>query len=86
MVLELLAAVCLVRGGHEIILAAFDNFKEVSVLFACVWVWAGEKVGNLVLKHHFLGFLVILILEYLAKQQAHQMRIRTKAKPELQSH
>ncbi|XP_006887849.1 PREDICTED: formin-like protein 3-like [Elephantulus edwardii] len=27
--LELLAAVCLVRGGHEIILAAFDNFKEV---------------------------------------------------------
>lgn len=28
--LELLAAVCLVRGGHDIILAAFDNFKEVS--------------------------------------------------------
>jgi hypothetical protein len=28
-VLELLAAVCLVRGGHDIILAAFDNFKEV---------------------------------------------------------
>lgn len=27
--MELLAAVCLVRGGHEIILAAFDNFKEV---------------------------------------------------------
>ncbi|XP_054642397.1 formin-like protein 2 isoform X4 [Dunckerocampus dactyliophorus] len=31
LVLELLAAVCLVRGGHEIILAAFDNFKEVCV-------------------------------------------------------
>lgn len=30
LVLELLAAVCLVRGGHEIILSAFDNFKEVS--------------------------------------------------------
>ncbi|KAF3817020.1 hypothetical protein GH733_014368 [Mirounga leonina] len=29
LVLELLAAVCLVRGGHDIILAAFDNFKEV---------------------------------------------------------
>ncbi|KAM8794067.1 formin-like protein 3 [Eudromia elegans] len=29
LVLELLAAVCLVRGGHEIILGAFDNFKEV---------------------------------------------------------
>ncbi|KAF5902056.1 formin-like protein 3 isoform X4, partial [Clarias magur] len=28
LVLELLAAVCLVRGGHEIILSAFDNFKE----------------------------------------------------------
>ncbi|XP_075415512.1 formin-like protein 1 isoform X2 [Tenrec ecaudatus] len=29
LVLELLAAVCLVRGGHDIILAAFDHFKEV---------------------------------------------------------
>ncbi|XP_056320789.1 formin-like protein 2 [Danio aesculapii] len=28
LVLELLAAVCLVRGGHEIILSAFDHFKE----------------------------------------------------------
>ncbi|XP_078280997.1 formin-like protein 1 isoform X3 [Rhinoraja longicauda] len=34
LVLELLAAVCLVRGGHDIILAAFENFKEVC----------GEKV------------------------------------------
>ena len=30
LVLELLAAVCLVRGGHDIILAAFDNLKEVK--------------------------------------------------------
>ncbi|XP_077978511.1 formin-like protein 2 isoform X2 [Glandiceps talaboti] len=30
LVLELLAAVCLVQGGHEIILKAFDHFKEVS--------------------------------------------------------
>ncbi|KAM4622722.1 formin-like protein 1 isoform 1-T2 [Discoglossus pictus] len=29
LVLELLAAVCLVRGGHEIILSAFDYFMEV---------------------------------------------------------
>uniref|UniRef100_A0A8C5FZU6 Formin-like protein 2 n=1 Tax=Gouania willdenowi TaxID=441366 RepID=A0A8C5FZU6_GOUWI len=29
LVLELLAAVCLVRGGHEIILSAFDHFKTV---------------------------------------------------------
>lgn len=31
LVLELLAAVCLVRGGHDIILSAFDNFKEVRI-------------------------------------------------------
>ena len=31
LVLELLAAVCLVQGGHQIILRAFDNFKDVSV-------------------------------------------------------
>ncbi|XP_050738380.1 formin-like protein isoform X2 [Eriocheir sinensis] len=29
LVLELLAAICLVKGGHEIILHAFDNFKDV---------------------------------------------------------
>lgn len=33
LVLELLAAVCLVRGGHDIILSAFDNFKEVKFVF-----------------------------------------------------
>ncbi|CAL4106192.1 unnamed protein product, partial [Meganyctiphanes norvegica] len=31
LVLELLAAICLVKGGHEIILNAFDNFKDVCV-------------------------------------------------------
>ncbi|NXD28799.1 FMNL1 protein, partial [Spelaeornis formosus] len=29
LVLELLGAICLARGGHDIIMAAFDNFKEV---------------------------------------------------------
>lgn len=29
LVLELLAAICLVKGGHEITLSAFDNFKSV---------------------------------------------------------
>uniref|UniRef100_A0A803V1D7 Formin like 2 n=1 Tax=Ficedula albicollis TaxID=59894 RepID=A0A803V1D7_FICAL len=43
LVLELLAAVCLVRGGHEIILAAFDNFKEVC----------GEKQRFEKLMEHF---------------------------------
>uniref|UniRef100_A0A8C5DC52 Formin-like protein 2 n=1 Tax=Gouania willdenowi TaxID=441366 RepID=A0A8C5DC52_GOUWI len=38
LVLELLAAVCLVRGGHEIILSAFDHFKTVNNVFivACM--------------------------------------------------
>lgn len=31
LVLELLAAICLVKGGHEIILSAFDNFKDVCI-------------------------------------------------------
>lgn len=30
-VLELLAAVCLVRGGHQKIMAAVDNFKVVRM-------------------------------------------------------
>ena len=30
LVLELLAAVCLVSGGHTVILESFSNFKEVS--------------------------------------------------------
>lgn len=30
LVLELLAAICLVKGGHEIILCAFDNFKKAT--------------------------------------------------------
>ena len=30
LVLELLAAICLVSGGHSIIVRAFDYFKEVS--------------------------------------------------------
>uniref|UniRef100_A0A8C9YUE8 Formin like 1 n=1 Tax=Sander lucioperca TaxID=283035 RepID=A0A8C9YUE8_SANLU len=33
LVLELLAAVCLVRGGHDIILSAFDNFRETFKLW-----------------------------------------------------
>ena len=38
MVLELLAAVCLVRGGHEKIMKAVDSFKVVStvIILCCV--------------------------------------------------
>ncbi|TSK28047.1 Formin-like protein 1 [Bagarius yarrelli] len=35
LVLELLAAVCLVRGGHDIIISAFNNFKEESLRESC---------------------------------------------------
>jgi len=31
LVLELLAAICLVTGGHDVIIKAFDHFKEVSI-------------------------------------------------------
>lgn len=44
LVLELLAAVCLVRGGHEIILSAFDNFKEVR---ACAESGSEETSASL---------------------------------------
>ena len=39
MVLELLAAVCLVRGGHEKIMTAVDSFKVVStdILYCVVY-------------------------------------------------
>jgi len=43
LVLELLAAVCLVRGGHEIILSAFDNFKEVRY---SAWLELGVCVSS----------------------------------------
>lgn len=45
LVLELLAAVCLVRGGHEIILSAFDNFKEVGsfVVGSHKHIWKSEQ-------------------------------------------
>ena len=33
LVLELLAAVCLVPKGHPRVLEAFDNYKEVSIGF-----------------------------------------------------
>uniref|UniRef100_A0A1A8EIU1 Formin-like 2b n=1 Tax=Nothobranchius kadleci TaxID=1051664 RepID=A0A1A8EIU1_NOTKA len=50
LVLELLAAVCLVRGGHEIILSAFDNFKthpRPSSLFRKNIIMVKIFIGNL---------------------------------------
>lgn len=44
--LELLAAICLVKGGHEIILHAFDNFKDVC----------GEKKRFYTLMNYFTNY------------------------------
>ncbi|KAH9493887.1 Formin-like protein 2 [Dermatophagoides farinae] len=46
LVLELLAAICLVKGGHQMILAAFDNFKEEI----------GEKRRFQTLMHYFMNY------------------------------
>ena len=43
LVLELLAAVCLVSGGHQMILLAFDNFKKVVYLIQVVLFLAKIK-------------------------------------------
>nr|XP_023011554.1 formin-like protein CG32138 isoform X1 [Leptinotarsa decemlineata] len=51
LVLELLAAICLVKGGHEIILSAFDNFKEVC----------HERYRFQTLMEYFLNFEVFHI-------------------------
>lgn len=51
LVLELLAAICLVKGGHQIILAAFDNFKEVC----------GERRRFETLMEYFINYEVFNI-------------------------
>ncbi|XP_042901544.1 formin-like protein [Parasteatoda tepidariorum] len=51
LVLELLAAICLVKGGHQIILAAFDNFKDVC----------GEKKRFETLMEYFINYEVFNI-------------------------
>ena len=46
LVLELLAAICLVKGGHQIILNAFNNFKEQC----------NEKNRFETLMHYFMNY------------------------------
>lgn len=46
LVLELLAAICLVKGGHELILSAFDHFKDVCC----------ERRRFQTLMHYFMNF------------------------------
>ncbi|KAK4025860.1 formin-like protein [Daphnia magna] len=46
LVLELLAAICLVKGGHEIILESFDRFKDIC----------GEKRRFQTLMGYFMNF------------------------------
>lgn len=54
LVLELLAAICLVKGGHEIILCAFDNFKKVI----------GEKKRFETLLDMFINYEVFKVISY----------------------
>ena len=47
LVLELLAAICLLKGGHEIILSAFDNFKQVNYNYLFILIVQLEINGLL---------------------------------------
>lgn len=51
-VLVLLAAICLVKGGHELIVSAFDRFKKVRYIY-CKTKLHLEDVWNL-----FFYFLI----------------------------
>jgi hypothetical protein len=56
LVLELLAAICLVQGGHSIILKAFDNFKDVSYcILYCTTITLKEERIALIKISMFLG-------------------------------
>ncbi len=37
LILELLAAVCLVELGHDVVLAAFNNFRIVKKMFNSIY-------------------------------------------------
>ena len=55
LVLELLAAICLLKGGHGIILNAFDNFKQVNM---------NQIYSDLLCGWQMLPFVPILEMEY----------------------
>uniref|UniRef100_A0A8C6NK80 Formin like 1 n=1 Tax=Nothobranchius furzeri TaxID=105023 RepID=A0A8C6NK80_NOTFU len=60
LVLELLAAVCLVRGGHDIILSAFDNFKEVKFWYFMV-ILRPDKDSAVCLQVACMQFINIVV-------------------------
>nr|XP_042912690.1 formin-like protein [Parasteatoda tepidariorum] len=76
LVLEFLAAICLVKGGHQIILAAFDNFKDVC----------GEKKRFETLMDYFINYEVFNI-DFMANEQIQEMENELMARlVELETH
>ena len=81
--LQLLAAVCLVSGGHGIILIAFDNFKDVSVsyyvLFHFIHVFLNTCVqtifANLLSAYKLLALLSIYLREKQGNKEVTNMGI-----------
>ncbi|GAA6108584.1 formin-like protein 1 isoform X5 [Tachysurus ichikawai] len=64
LVLELLAAVCFVRGGHNIILSAFNNFKEVcgeKSRFEKLMVYFLNEDGNIDFMVACMQFINIVV-------------------------
>ncbi|XP_047667238.1 formin-like protein 1 isoform X2 [Tachysurus fulvidraco] len=64
LVLELLAAVCFVRGGHDIILSAFNNFKEVcgeKSRFEKLMVYFRNEDGNIDFMVACMQFINIVV-------------------------
>ncbi|WAQ94526.1 FMNL3-like protein [Mya arenaria] len=81
LVLELLAAVCLVSGGHEIILSAFDNFKEVACMqFVNIVVHSVENMNFRVhLQHEFSIIGLDSYLEKLKHTESDRLAVQVHA-------
>lgn len=64
LVLELLAAVCLVRGGHEMIIAAFNHFKAVcgeNYRFEKLMEYFGNEDSNIDFMVACMQFINIIV-------------------------
>ncbi|KAG7243532.1 hypothetical protein INR49_011088 [Caranx melampygus] len=81
LVLELLAAVCLVRGGHDIILSAFDNFKEVACMqFINIVVHSVENMNFRVhLQYEYTHLGLDKYLERLKETESEKLQVQIQA-------
>ena len=60
----MLAGLCLVDGGHEYVLRAFDNFKEVmseKVRFSKMMTWFKKHQDDVEFLHSCLQFINLVI-------------------------